>query len=116
MTRQNIVERLLALPALIADAETAVITTFDDLQAAKKALQHKEDGLIFGIFEPEGMVIDGKNAEIRAAQLRKYTVEEQAAVDAVEREHSLAKHQLNKLQTELRALQTVAELISREVA
>jgi hypothetical protein len=116
MTKQDIVSRLMAIPHEIAAAEELVLLKNEALLQAKAVLQHKEDGLIFGVFEDHGMSIDGKNAETRNAQLRKYTIEERSAVEEADTEFTRAKLRLSKLHNEFKALQAVAELLAREVA
>jgi hypothetical protein len=111
MDKSNIITRLLALPAEIGAAETYVIEMNEALSQAKDALQFKKDELYLGIYESEGMKIDGKNAEIREAQMRQYTVPEQRAVQLAESASFRSKFDLNKLLNEMKALQSIADLL-----
>ncbi|MFD0682406.1 MULTISPECIES: hypothetical protein [unclassified Paenibacillus] len=111
MDKSSIVYRLLELPAEIAAAETKLLDANALLLGAKAELQHKEDGLYVGVFEDDGMKIDGKNAEIRNAQLRQFTEVERHAVAAAEDGVAIQKHHLNKLLNEFKALQSVADLL-----
>lgn len=105
MDKQSIINRLLALPAEIAAAEEAVLQANGRLVTAKESLQAKEDSLLLG------NVIDGKNAEIRAAQVRKYTEHEREALSDAELNLKNASARLNRFRDELRALQAVADLL-----
>jgi hypothetical protein len=111
MEKSTIIQRLLELPAAIAVAERKVITVQFQLMSAKADLQNKEDGLLLGSFEEQGWVIDGKNAEIRQAQMRHFTEVEQDRVSAAEDSVTMAKHDLSILYNELKALQAVADLM-----
>ncbi|MGG1554968.1 hypothetical protein [Paenibacillus ferrarius] len=111
MNKQTIIERLMELPELIASAEIALINAQNNLNIARSQLTHKEDGLYLGVFEEEGMVIDGKNAEIRSAQLRKFSTIERNEVARTEHLAMESRYQLEKLKTELKALQSIVELL-----
>lgn len=113
MDKQFLIDRVLSLPNDIKAAEAEVLDAYSTVQAAKSALQLKEDGLLLGMFDD--MVIDGKNETIRSAQLRQYTDGERDAVLEAEMNLTRAKYRLSQLQNEFRALQTVANLI-QEVA
>lgn len=105
MTKQDMANRLLELPGEIAEAEDEVLSANVQLVQAKEALQQKEDGLLLG------NVIDGKNAEIRAAQMRAHTENERDILSDAELNLKNAVTRLNKLKDEFRALQTVAGLL-----
>lgn len=105
MVKQDIIERLLALPKEIAAAEEAVITANKAVQDAKNALQAHEDGLL------TSGVIDGKNAEIRTAQLRSFTGEQREVVTQAEYDLVRVKNHLAMLYNEFKALQAVADLL-----
>lgn len=104
-TKKEIMERLMALPVDILDAELVLINHQYNLLTAKNDLQQAKDQLYI-----EG-VIDGKNAEIRDAQLRQRTTLEQndvnRATELVERQ----KFEVTKLQNELAALRAVCDLL-----
>lgn len=105
MDKQQIMARLMALPDEIAKAEEAVLHANMRLGTAKEVLQQKEDDLLLG------NVIDGKNAEIRAAQMRQHTQNEREALADAELNLRHAAARLNKAREELRALQAVADLL-----
>ena len=66
MTRTDLAERLLELPRVIAEAERTVLAAEERRRLASEALQGVEDALLL-----DGERITGKNAEQRAAQLRR---------------------------------------------
>ncbi len=105
MTKQEIFKRLLELPSEIAAAEDAVLEANGQLVQAKDALQRKEDDLLLG------NEIDGKNAEIRAAQMRQRTELEREDLSEAELTLKNAAVRLGKLKDELRALQAAAGLL-----
>jgi hypothetical protein len=105
MTKQEIFKRLLELPGEIALAEDAVLEANQRVVTAKEALQQVEDGLLLN------NVIDGKNAEIRAAQMRSHTVDERENLSEAELSLKNAAVRLGKLKDELRALQAAAGLL-----
>lgn len=105
MTKQEIASRLLELPKEIAFAEDAVLVANYQLVQAKEALQRKEDELLLG------NEIDGKNAEIRAAQMRQRTELEREDLSEAELTLKNAAVRLGKLKDELRALQAAAGLL-----
>ncbi len=110
MDKKTIIQRLIGLPGEIEAAETAVIKMSQNLMEAKDALAERESFLLLS------GKIDGKNAEIRSAQLRELTsAERQFVVDA---ENALAgvKAFLNKLRNTFEALQSIAQMLGREVA
>lgn len=105
MTKQEIANRLLALPSEISAAEDEVLRATVSLVTAKEMLQQKEDDLLLG------NVIEGKNAEIRAAQMRAHTVDERGNLSEAELNLKNAAVRLGKLKDELRALQAAAGLL-----
>ncbi|NOU68355.1 hypothetical protein GC096_30470 [Paenibacillus sp. LMG 31461] len=111
MNKQTIIARLMELPELIANAEIALINAQNNLNIARSQLTHREDGLYLGVFEDEGMVIDGKNAEIRSAQLRKFSAIERNEVARTEHLTMESRYKLDKLKTELKALQSIVDLL-----
>ncbi|MFD0868802.1 hypothetical protein [Paenibacillus residui] len=113
MDKQSIAMRVLALPEEIEAAEKELINAEMSLRAAKANLQHKEDGLLLGVFD--GIVIDGKNAETRNAQIRSHTESEREAVMNCEMELTRVRYRVERLHNEFRALQAVAGML-REVA
>lgn len=105
MTKQDLVKRLLELPAQIETAEVAVLQANARLINAKDMLQQKEDDLLLG------SMIDGKNAEIRAAQVRKYTVHERETLADAEMTMKNATTRLEQFHVQLKAFRAVADLI-----
>ncbi|MGF7050382.1 hypothetical protein J2T13_004920 [Paenibacillus sp. DS2015] len=110
MNKQDIVVRLLALPAEIAKAEEEVLQANESLVSAKELLQGKEDDLLLG------NMIDGKNAEIRAAQMRQNTVHEREILAEAELNLKNEVTRLGRLRDEFRALQAVTSLLKGDVA
>lgn len=107
MDKQRMIDRLLALPAEIAAAEDAVLEANGRVLTAKEALQAAEDALTL---TPDGP-INGKNAEVRAAQMRQYTEEERAELAEAEIEQKNAVARLGRARDEFRALRAVADLL-----
>lgn len=105
MTKQEIANRLLVLPKEIATAEDVVIEANRQVVLAKETLQRKEDDLLLG------NDIDGKNAEIRAAQMRQHTELEREGLSNAELNLKNAAVRLSKLKDELGALNSVAGLL-----
>lgn len=107
MTRSDLVERLLALPAAIAEAENTLLAAEERRRLASEALQGVEDALLL-----DGERITGKNVEQRAAQLRAETVPERERVTAAEYELSQAKIQFRFLTNEMWCLKDVVRLMA----
>jgi hypothetical protein len=105
MTKQELVQRLLELPAQIEKAEEAVLQAHARLIDAKDMLQQKEDDLLLG------NTIDGKNAETRAAQVRKYTAHERETLADAELNLKNAASRLERYHVQLKAFRAVADLI-----
>ncbi|GBG09476.1 hypothetical protein PAT3040_04122 [Paenibacillus agaridevorans] len=105
MNKQQIVERLLALPAEIDVAEGSVLEANLQVLGAKGTLQAKEDMLLFGT------AIDGKNAEIRAAQMRQHTQDERGDLEEAELHLKNAVTSLGRLRDEFKALMAVVDLL-----
>ncbi|OAB34156.1 hypothetical protein [Paenibacillus glacialis] len=110
MNKQEIVNRLLSLPAEIATAEEVVLQANATLVSAKELLQQKEDDLLLG------NMIDGKNAEIRSAQMRLNTLNEREGLTDAEMELKNAVTRLGRSRDEFRALQAVTSLLKEDVA
>ncbi|MGP0583666.1 hypothetical protein [Paenibacillus timonensis] len=105
MTKQEIANRLLELPKEIATVEDVVIEANRQVVLAKEILQQKEDDLLLG------NVIDGKNAEIRAAQMRQHTEHERMNLSNAELHLKNNVTRLGRLRDEFKALQSVAGLL-----
>ena len=104
-----LIKRLMEIPGEIRHGEAILIDLMYDLQAAKDRLTSKEAELLLS------GAIDGKNAEIRNAQMRELTTTEREAVAAAERILALQRANLTALQNEFRALRSVARLLKMEV-
>lgn len=105
----ELVARLLELPAAIEAAEADVLTAEERRIQAEEALTRAEDGVLL---TPDSL--PGKNAEIRAAQLRAETKLEHDMVRACEHRVSEAKIALRRLTNELSALKTISRLLAGE--
>ncbi len=106
----DVVKRLKELPSFIQAGEKALLDAFQSQQNAEGLLKEKEASLTL-----DG-TIDGKNAEIRAAQMAGHTAVERAAVKQAEKKVAEERVWLNSLLNEFRALRAIAQLLSREVA
>lgn len=105
MSKQEIINRLMALPNEIFAAESVLIAANEKVQEAKNALAIKEAELL------TSGKIDGKNAEQRAAQLKALTEAERQAVAQAESEMPKVRAQLARLQNEFAALRAVAGMM-----
>ncbi|MDQ7094174.1 hypothetical protein REC12_11295 [Desulfosporosinus sp. PR] len=102
---EQLIADLMALKQSIVRANNDVYTAAHELIVAKDALRAKEDSVTV-----EGL-IDGKNAEIRASQLRQYTVIERQEVAEAEDYLENAKTTLSNLRTELQINLALVELV-----
>jgi hypothetical protein len=112
MTKAYAIERLLVLPGAAAVAELELLALEAEKQAAAAALQDREDELIL-----TGQ-IDGKNAEVRAAQMRAVTITERHRLEEISRRIARQKVSIHHLQAEHASLRSVARILeplSREV-
>lgn len=111
MNKELLIQRLLELPERISWAEEEVIQLNDDLRIAKEALTDKESELMFAVKEDGKKVIDGKNAEERAAQVRSLTLFERSDIFEAEVSVSQARLELTRLQNEFKALRSISYLL-----
>lgn len=111
MTKAEIMNRILAMPAEIESAELLLIDRQNTLLKAQSELQQVKDGLYIGVWEDEGKKIDGKNAEIRDAQLRKYSTIEQNEVTRANEIVIRQRHAVSCLHNEFTALRAVVDLL-----
>lgn len=110
MDKQTLIERLLALPTDIEIAEKQVLVTTLALEEAKEQVaQIETDAILTG-------KITGKNETERKAQLAELTIGAKRAVAEAETKLHLARIAYNRLMNEMRTLQAVAQLLSKEVA
>jgi hypothetical protein len=105
MTKQEIANRLLALPGKIAEAEFTLLKAEEGLRWYKTDLQKREDEIL------NTGAIDGKNEAIRNAQLRSFTGQYREEVAGAEKEVLKAQTELRVLRTELEALKAVVSLL-----
>src|SRR5688500_15193427 len=105
MTREQIITRLLTLPAELAAAESTLFRAQQEATRAKDALQDAEDRLRL-----RG-AIDGRNEAARAAQLRQSTVAQQVEHRSAQDLASSAAVCLRNLTNEFSALKAVARLV-----
>jgi hypothetical protein len=107
LTKAQLIERLLALPAEIGAAEEVVLQAHARLVTAKELLQWREDTLLL----TENGPINGKNAETRAAQVRSFTKNERDELADAEMNLKTAASRLERLHVEHKALRAVADLL-----
>lgn len=111
MTKSELIKRLVDLPAEITVAEEAVLQAHGRVMTAKEKLQWKEDALLLD----KNNTIDGKNAEIRAAQLRSFTQNEREELADAEYNLKTATSRLERLHVQLKAFRAVADLIKVDI-
>lgn len=97
--------RLSTLPDEIYLAEMKIFEMQNNVTEAKEALSAKEADLYI-----QG-VIDGKNAEIRNAQVKQFTAKERMAISVAENKVNQARIELNKLQNTLTAYRAIAYML-----
>lgn len=103
--REQLIADLMALKQSIVAANSEVYMAARELTSAKDELRIQENSLI------RGGIIDGKNAEIRAAQMYEHTVIERQNVAEAEDYLEDQKVTLGNLQTELRINLALVELV-----
>lgn len=108
--REAVIELLIALPQEIRVAEEKVLVTQLRLADAKNELATKETELLLAVDDQGKPLIDGKNAEVRAAQIRQLTRSERESIASLERELMCLRLELSHLQTEFSALREIARL------
>jgi hypothetical protein len=105
MTKIELINKLSGLPGEIHFAEMAIFGAQDGVTKAKDILSVKEADLY-----SEG-VIDGKNAEIRTAQLRQLTTPERNEIAKAENALSMARIAFNQLQNYFTAYRAIAGML-----
>lgn len=105
MDKQALIDKLAALPELIEAQEQVVIAAYGQVQESKSILSEAED-----VLQLSG-VIDGKNAEIRQAQLRAKTAGEREGLQKAESNLSREKAKLNLLTNELAVCRAIAGML-----
>lgn len=104
-TKKELIDMLALLPATIAEQEKSLIEAYVAAQTCKKELTEAEDDLFL-----RG-VIDGKNAEIRAAQLRANTADKRADLQKAENKISVERAILDGLNNQLAAYIAIAGML-----
>lgn len=108
MTKEELIKELEIMPAAIFCKAEELIEKEDALARAKKALRDKEASLLLN------GTINGKNEEIRKAQLYLATSEEHAQVNKAEIELERARAELTFQRDRLRALVAIASIFKTE--
>ena len=108
MTAQEVVKELLSGVTHILHAEKEVLELEDRRRELILELQIAESNLIL----QEGGPINGKNAEIRAAQLLAETAPERIVINEFEREIARKKCQLNGYQNLFKVNQGIIALLA----
>ena len=103
--REKLISDLTSLKQSIAKANSEVYMAARELMTVKDELRIEENSLI------RGGIIDGKNAEIRAAQMYEHTIMERQNVAEAEDYLEASKVTLSNLQTELRINLALVELV-----
>ena len=114
MTRTELAERLLELPGVLLDEEKGVLRAQQALSVCREALTAAENALLLEVREDGSPLVNGKNAETRAAQLWDRTSNERGDVIQAERVLSVAKMHLGHAQAEFAAARSVARLLAGE--
>lgn len=105
MNKQDLVSLLANLPGQINRAEIDILVAQDAVIKSKDALSAKEADLY-----TEGK-IDGKNAEIRNAQLKQLTIPERNEIAKAENALSMARIHYNLLQNTFSAYRAISGLL-----
>lgn len=97
------------MPTMIKLAEQDVMKASAEVDQAEAALQDKQAFLTLS------GAIDGKNAEVRSAQMWEQTKAERSALNEVRERLQKARMQLAYQQNRFAALKTIARLMAGEV-
>jgi len=111
MDKQELIERLSELPAKIEIYEKDVVCSQRTILEAKNQLADKEAELLLAKDEDGKPVINGKNAEIRNAQLRQMTKDIRDKIAKTESSLMWEKAVLNRAINDFKALRTIARLM-----
>ena len=110
MNRDQVIERLNTLPGLIYEHEKALLAAVETQHELEANLKAKEAELMLS------GEIDGKNAEVRAAQMAEKTFSERVGVKEAEKTVANMRANLNAAHNEFNALRAIATLLAGEVA
>ena len=105
MNKMDLIVKLASLPGIIAEQEVLVLNAVEKVQDCKRVLLEAED-----VLYSSGQ-IDGKNAEIRQAQLRAKTSAERQALQDAENQLNMARVKLNRFLNELTVYKAIAGLL-----
>ena len=106
ISAEDVMRRLLELPAEIAAAEEGVILKQQAVQIARRRLQEVEDAALL----TEGVIV-GKNAEVRGAELRRVTAVQRDLLERAEEALAWARMHHNEQLHEFSALKAVARML-----
>lgn len=106
MNRDELLDRLLTLPALLTECEALLLTAERHHRQAVEAKKDREAALLV-----DGL-IDGKNCEVREAKLRIETAKEREAVLITEMTLDCERMVVRCHQYELSALKAAARLMA----
>jgi len=109
--KQELIKRLLELPGEIETWERDVIYSQCGILEAKNQLANKETELLLAKDEDGKPIINGKNAEIRNAQLRQMTKEIRNKIVDAENTLIQKKATLNHSLNKFKALRAIARLM-----
>lgn len=112
LTKDIVQDRLLGTVRSLEEAEERLLKAQAAYDRAKEALADAEAALLLGRGEVQ---IDGKNAEVRAAQIREATAAERRAVQEASKELALARAQVEVRRQELSTWRAIARLVAGEV-
>ncbi|MEW6770123.1 MAG: hypothetical protein AB1330_01840 [Bacillota bacterium] len=116
MTRKNIhvriIKELESLPELIRDKEAEIVGLQSLVSEAREKLKEKEGLLLMD--RVEGVKIDGKNAEIRQAQVNEHTVIERRTLKEAEEKLAFARIELSYLHNRFSAARSIVDLLRPE--
>ncbi len=111
MEKSQVAKRMMELVEELSLAESSVIGAGFALDEAKAALADREAELLIRDDSP----INGKNAEIRAAQMRQETTAERQAIQEAEAALLKEKATLNKLLNEFKALRAIVAMLTNQI-
>jgi hypothetical protein len=106
LSRDELAVRLSALPAAIHRDEEHLLLLEGGLLAARENLTAAEDALLLS------GAIEGKNAEVRAAELRQATTSLRSQVGELEASVSRARAAVRLRQNEFSGLKSLARLLA----
>jgi hypothetical protein len=112
--KQQIIDKLLKLPQEINDAELDLIRVQKMLSKSQEKLHLKEIEIQTGVREDLSPVLDGKNAETRAAQLKCMTIAQREDVMIYEASIPEYRALVSLRQNELSAYRAISRIMGVE--